>query len=242
MQWSEQKHANYHNLQWVRESSFIDLIARICGQGEALLELGCGTGAMIGRLAGDFSRCVGVDPAGNLLARAPRAANIEYVEKKLEDITYTDEFDCVLLRNTVHHLQDPESGISQAAKALKPGGRIVLCEGVPPDSKVREFYTRLFALFDGRHILTEGDLLALLRMNGFAQIVLQPYFMEGVDLYDWLRKVSPNETVFKKALDLHLSGDDHFRRVYEVREADGTYTMTWRFMVASGVKPDTVDR
>ena len=148
----------------------------------------------------------------------------------------------MLLRNTVHHLQDPESGISQAARAPKPGGRIVLCEGVPPDSKVREFYTRLFALFDNRHILTEGDLLALLRMNGFGEIVLQPYLMENVDLHDWLRKVSPDDDVYRKAMALHAAGDGHFRRVYEVREQNGHYTMTWRFMIATGVKPGATDR
>lgn len=237
MQWSDQKHANYHRLQWVRDEGFIESIAALCGSGEAFLELGCGTGAMIRRMARDFTRCVGVDPAANLLAQAPKLPNIEYVPLPLEQIAYDREFDCVLLRNTVHHLKDPEAGISQAIRALRRGGRIVLCEGVPPDSRVRPFYTELFRLFDNRHILTEGDLLALLRMNGFRQVVLQPFFMENVDLFDWLKKVSPNNDVFQQALRMHQDGDDHFRRVYEVKEQDGRYTMTWRFMVATGIKP-----
>lgn len=237
MKWSDQKHANYHNLQWVREQGFIEACASACGTGESFLELGCGTGVMIGRLAKDFTRCVGVDPAKNLLEQAPKLPNIEYVPLPLEEINYEREFDCVLLRNTVHHLKDPEAGISQAMRALRRGGRLVLVEGVPPDSKVRAFYTELFKLFDNRHILTEGDLLAQLRMNGFANVVLQPYFMENVNLADWLKKVSPNDDVRKKALELHLKQDDHFRRVYEFKEKDGQYTMTWRFMVASGSKP-----
>lgn len=236
MKWSDQKHANYHKLQWVRETGFIEACASMCGTGEAFLELGCGTGVMIGRLARDFTRCVGVDPAKNLLEKAPQLPNIEYVPLPLEDIHYDREFDCVLLRNTVHHLKDPESGISQAAKALRRGGRIVLVEGVPPDSKVRPFYTELFHLFDNRHILTEGDLLALLRMNGFRDVVLQPYFMENVNLNDWLKKVSPTEDVRRKALEMHMAGDEHFRRVYDFREHDGEYLMTWRFMMASGIK------
>lgn len=237
MQWSERKHANYHALQWVREENLIELLARVCGEGDALLELGCGTGVMVGRLASQFARCVGVDPAENLLERAPRTPNVEYVVKRLEDIDYDNEFDCVLLRNTLHHLDDPESGVSQAREALRRGGKIVLCEGVPPDTRVRQFYTELFALFDKRHILTEGDLVALLRMNGFARIMLQPYFMENVDLIDWLDKVSPNGAVYEKALAMHRAADEHFRRVYEVKEEAGRYRMTWRFMVASGVKP-----
>jgi SAM-dependent methyltransferase len=143
----------------------------------------------------------------------------------------------VLLRNTLHHLKDPEAGIAQAMKALRPGGRVVLCEGVPPDSRVKQFYTDLFALFDNRHILTEGDLVALLRMNGFRQISLRPYFMENVDLIDWLKKVSKDESIYQQALKMHQAGDSHFRRIYEVTEQDNHYTMTWRFTIATGVKP-----
>lgn len=237
MQWSEQKHANYHRLQWVKNEAFIDVVASVCGAGEAVLDLGCGTGVMSGPLLKQFNRYVGVDPAKNLLDRAPRLPNAEYVPLPLEDIKFEREFDCVLLRNTVHHLEDPESGFQTAIRALRRGGRVVLCEGVPPDGKVRQFYTELFALFDKRHILTEGDMLALLRMNGFKQIMLQPFFMENVNLVDWLRKVSPNEEVLQKALKLHLAGDEHFRRVYEVKGEGDQLTMTWRFMVATGIKP-----
>jgi len=237
MLWSDQKHANYHRLQWVKDEAFIDMVASVCGTGEAVLDLGCGTGVMAEPLTRVFSRYVGVDPANNLLERAPKLPNSEYLSQPLENIRFEREFDCVLLRNTVHHLKDPETGFSQAIRALRRGGRIVLCEGVPPDSKVRPFYTELFRLFDERHILTEGDLLALLRMNGFRQIVLQPFFMENVNLVDWLRKVSQNEDVMQKALKMHLDGDEHFRRVYEVKGEGMSLTMTWRFMVATGVKP-----
>ena len=157
--------------------------------------------------------------------------------KRLEDVHFKDTFDCVLLRNTLHHLREPNVGISQAMAALRPGGRVVLCEGVPPDSQVRQFYTDLFALFDNRHIITEADLLAMLRTNGFKEMVMQPYFMENVDLFDWLRKVSPNDRVYKKALGMHMTGDAHFRQVYEVNEEEGRYTMTWRFIIVTAVKP-----
>ena len=237
MQWSEHKHANYHRLQWVREEAFVNVVANVCGTGEAVLDLGCGTGIMARPLSCAFSRYVGVNPAKNLLERAPQLPNAEYFPLQLEKIEFEREFDCVLLRNTVHHLQDPESGFLKAIKALRRGGRVVLCEGVSPDSKVRPFYTELFRLFDNRHILTEGDLLALLRMNGFRQIVLQPFFMEKVNLLDWLRKVSSDEELQRKALKLHLDGDEHFRRVYEIEGEGDSLTMTWRFMVATGVKP-----
>jgi SAM-dependent methyltransferase len=236
MDWSQVKHATYHQIQWVRNEAYINAVADVCGTGEAVVDLGCGTGAMAGPLAQRFNRYVGVDPATNLLERCPQLPNAEYVASPLEKLTYDREFDCALLRNVVHHLPDPAVGFSQAAKALRRGGRVVLCQGVSPDSKVHDFYTKLFALFDGRHILTEGDMLAMMRMNGFRQITVQPFFMEKVNLVDWLRKVSPNEEVQQKALKMHLDGDEHFRRVYEVEGSGDELTMTWRFMVAVGIK------
>lgn len=236
MNWSDRKHASYHQIQWVKNEAYIHAVADACGTGEAVVDLGCGTGAMAKPLAERFNRYVGVDPANNLLERCPELPNAEYVASSLEELTYDREFDCALLRNVVHHLADPAVGFSQAAKSLRRGGRVVLCQGVSPDSKVHDFYTKLFALFDRRHILTEGDMLAMMRVNGFRQIVVQPFFMEGVNLMDWLRKVSPNEAVLQEALKLHLDGDEHFRRVYEIDGSGENLTMTWRFMVAVGVK------
>ncbi len=236
MDWSEHKQANYNDLQWVQEKTLIELVAKRCGQGEALLELGCGTGVMIGRLAREFGRCVGVDPTERLIARAPRGPNIVYVPERLEDVGYENEFDCVVIRNTLHHLEDPAAGIDRAMKALRPGGRLVVCEGVPPDSRVKQFYTDLFKLFDSRHILTEADIVALLRLSGFTDIRMEPFFMERVDLLDWLRKVSGDEETFNAALAMHREGDSHLRRVYEMNEEGGRFTMTWRFVVARAVK------
>ena len=210
MKWSDQKHATYHQIQWVKNQDYIGAVADLCGTGGSVLDLGCGTGAMAEPLSKAFSRYLGIDPAENLLERAPKLPNAEYLPIPLEQVSYDGEFDCVLLRNVVHHLKDPEAGFAVAARTLKSGGRVVLCQGVAPDSKVQEFYTRLFGLFDGRHILTEGDMLGMMRMNGFRNIMTQPFFMEKVNLIDWLRKVSPNEAVLAEALKLHLDGDEHF--------------------------------
>jgi hypothetical protein len=67
--------------------------------------------------------------------------------------------------------------------------------------------------------------------------VLQPFYMEKVNLHDWLRKVTSNEETRAKALKMHMEGDAHFRRVYEIEGEGDAMTMTWRFMVATGRKP-----
>lgn len=236
MKWSKQKEKNYHNLQWVSEEGLIRFIEDICGHGDDFLDLGCGTGVLIDRISSHYGRSVGVDPSESLLARAPKRDGIEYIQKPLEKINYEGEFDTVLMRNTLHHVKDPEIAMAVAHRALKPGGMLVVCEGVPPDSKVTGFYKKLFALFDKRHIFNEGDLISMFRMAGFRGILVEPYFMENVNLEDWLEKVSPDDDIYCQAMSLHVDGNTHFKAAYEVSESSGPWTMTWRFSVVSGTK------
>lgn len=238
MKWSEQKMNNYHELQWVSEGGLIGLLEECCGKGESLLELGCGTAALIDRLSRNFERSVGVEPSAELLEKAPKRDGIEYRAIPLEEINDSNAFDTVIIRNTLQHVRDPEHAVQVAHKALRPGGRLVVCQGVPPSSRVWNFYEDLFKLFDSRTILSEGDLLMLFRVNGFEKIQLIPYFMEKIDLLDWLRKVSADEQIFQEALKLHQEGDEHFRKAYEVNSNNGNFFMTWRFVVIMGIKSE----
>ena len=236
MEWSEQKDKNYHDLQWVKEKGLIDYVEESCGTGDSFIELGCGTGALLERISKNFKRCVGIDPSTSLLERAPKIENVEYQAKSLEEIEYSEEFDTVVLRNTLHHVADPEYAVRVAHRALRPGGRLVVCEGVPPSSRVQGFYENLFRFFDDRHILTEGDLIAMFRLARFEKVSLMPYFMENIDLVDWLNKVSSSEYIAQRALEMHRKGNEHFKNVYEVSDQNGNYTMTWRFVILTGVK------
>lgn len=238
MKWSEQKDSNYHNLQWVKEKGLIDHVEEACGSGEKFIELGCGTGVLLDRISKNFKHCVGVDPSISLVERAPKIENVEYQVIPLEKIEYSDEFDTVVLRNTLHHVESPEYAVKVAHRALRPGGKLVVCEGVPPSSRVQGFYENLFRFFDDRHILTEGDLIAMFRLAGFKGVNLMPYFMENVDLNDWLYKVSSSEYIAQRALEMHRKGDDHFNNVYEVNDTNGKYSMTWRFAILTGYKAD----
>jgi len=236
MKWSEQKDSNYHALQWVKEAGLIDHVEKVSGSGENFIELGCGTGVLIERISKNFKRCVGVDPSTSLLDRAPKIENVEYRAIPLEDIEYDGVFDTVVLRNTLHHVEDPDRAVKIAYRALRPGGKLVVCEGVPPSSRVHGFYENLFRMFDDRHILNESDLIAMFRIAHFENVNLFPYFMENVDLIEWLEKVSSSEHIAHRALEMHRKGDDHFKSVYEVHDNNGKYTMTWRFAIITGFK------
>ncbi|MFJ5230953.1 class I SAM-dependent methyltransferase [Kitasatospora sp. NPDC088391] len=104
--------------------------ARLAHRAGAVLDVGCGTGAMLHRLRADghTGRLVGLDPDGAALARARRRADVEWVAGTAATADRWDgEFDLAVM--TGHAFQflrtDEEIRASLAAvrAALRPGGR-----------------------------------------------------------------------------------------------------------------------
>jgi ubiquinone/menaquinone biosynthesis C-methylase UbiE len=123
---------------------------------EAVLDVGCGTGAMLreAREAGHAGRLVGLDPAAGMLAQARRRGDIEWVEGDLASAAWTAEFDLIVM--TGHAFQalvedaDLSASLAAARRALRPGGRFAF-ETRNPAARAWEDWTpdQVFELTDG---------------------------------------------------------------------------------------------
>ena len=116
-----------------------------CCPGAALLDIGCGTGEHLERLAKAGIRCTGIDNSEEMLAvaraRFPGAAEFRLLD--MTEIEYDGEFDVVISLfgsfNYLIHDADIESTLSRIGRALKPGGRGILeVWNSPPVLKIRE--------------------------------------------------------------------------------------------------------
>jgi ubiquinone/menaquinone biosynthesis C-methylase UbiE len=107
--------------------------------GEAVLDVGCSTGTLaleVARRVGRAGRVVGIDPGAALLARArAKAARrhlpIEFQDGVIEHLPFPDHaFDVVFSTLMIHHLPVPRKrqGLTEVARVLKPGGRLVLAD------------------------------------------------------------------------------------------------------------------
>jgi putative ABC transport system ATP-binding protein len=107
--------------------------------GEAVLDVGCGTGtlALVAKeRVGDSGRVSGVDPSVKLLAGARRKAvrrglAIEFRVGAIEQLPFPDRsFDVVLNTFVMHHLPDDlkRRGLAEIARVLKPGGRLLIVD------------------------------------------------------------------------------------------------------------------
>ena len=105
--------------------------------GEYALDVGCGTGTLalaVARRVGSSGRVVGIDPSAQQIARARakaarRNASIEFQTAVIERLPFPEQtVDVVFSTLMMHHLPGPlkRQGLAEIARALKPGGRLVI--------------------------------------------------------------------------------------------------------------------
>lgn len=136
-----------HAGQWDRIRSLHVKDARIeaaVGElmGEApigtLVDLGTGTGRMLEVLAGRFERGVGVDQSHDMLSyarsRLERAglSSCQVRHGDIYNLPLDDALaDAVIIHQVLHYLDDPARAIDEAARLLKPGGRLIVVDFAP---------------------------------------------------------------------------------------------------------------
>src|ERR1700757_4748330 len=106
----------------------------------ALLDLGTGTGRMLELFAGEIQRGLGLDLSLDMLAlaraRLDRAGlkNCSVRHGDIYDLALPrDSFDVVIIHQVLHFLDDSARAIAEAARVLRPGGRLLVVDFAPHD-------------------------------------------------------------------------------------------------------------
>jgi trans-aconitate methyltransferase len=98
----------------------LDLLAP--KQGERILDLGCGDGALTAALAATGATVVGVDGSADMV-RAARARGLDARVMDGQRLAFDAEFDAVFSNAALHWMPDGAAVIAGVFRALKPGGR-----------------------------------------------------------------------------------------------------------------------
>jgi SAM-dependent methyltransferase len=122
----------YDDQAWIVDAELEDEAASI-------LEVGCGVGGLLARLAADRDRVVGVDERGDALWFARQRTDAPVVRGDPAALPFDGEFGaCVSLGCRTGRLEDPRAALAGAFDALAPGGRLVLDAPTEPSAVLED--------------------------------------------------------------------------------------------------------
>ncbi len=144
-----QNYFRRHAAEWdrIRELHVADIAVEEAIRGalgtqpiRSLLDLGTGTGRMLELFGADIERGLGLDLSLDMLALA--RARLDRASLKNCSVRHTDiydlalphdSFDAVIIHQVLHFLDDSARAIREAARVLRPGGRLLIVDFAPHD-------------------------------------------------------------------------------------------------------------
>ena len=233
---------NYEKLEWAIKGGYLHtfLDAGDFDSGDNVLDIGTGTGIIAHTISPFVNKVIGIDISGDMLSHAfeHRTDNEEFIKMDATRLDFPDNSFCkVTARMVFHHiLEGTQSAMNECYRVLRPGGKMIFSEGVPPSEHVKPFYTDMFRLKEERLTFMDSDLVALMRSAGFENIQEMVYWSRKSSIRNWLGNSGLPLRVQEEIFRMHLEMDDRAKRDYNMIIEDGDCFIDMKFFILVGEK------
>ena len=230
----------YDQLQWVNNDRLLAAMVEVAVSEHParVLDIGTGSGKVLLAMrdllrSGEFW---GIDLSPEMMSKIPRHDGLvlKICDAESLDGIPDGHFDVVTSRMAFHHIGNLERAMASIVRVLRPGGRLVVCEGVPPSARTVRWYTDMFRYKEDRHTLTEGDLIQAFAQARFEHIRTYSVIMRKASLNNWLDNAGIPQRNIDMIKQMHFSAPPEVQRDYQMEFVDGDCLMTWRFAVVHG--------
>lgn len=174
-------------------------LARLRGD-ERVLDIATGGGHTALAFAPQVREVVASDLTPAMLGAAARhlaergVSNVRFEIADAESLPFVDgEFDVVTARLAPHHFPEPAAFVSETARVLRPGGRLVIFDNMAPeDEELDAFVNRLEVWRDPTHVRSHrsSEWLAMLSTAGFAMEAVDPLVRKLYPFDEWTARQS----------------------------------------------------
>ncbi|MBZ5623346.1 MAG: class I SAM-dependent methyltransferase [Acidobacteriia bacterium] len=182
--WNPSLYQSSHSFVWEYGRDLLGLLAPLAG--ERILDVGCGTGQLTAEIARAGAEVLGIDHSVSMITQARR--NFPDQRFEVQDVCampFRTEFDAVFSNAALHWVERADDAAAAMARALKPGGRLVV-----------EFGGR-----GNTRALLEALRLALKARHGAEPQRVNPWFFPSVGEYASLLERHGLEVTFATLFD-----------------------------------------
>lgn len=176
--------APHYDRRWASyiEASVRETLSRFeVTSGQSVLDVGCGTGVLLERLAATApgARLSGVDLSPEMLGEARKRLGtaIPLERSHADDLPFADrEFDVVVSTNALHYFPNPSAALDEMARVMRPNGKLVITDWCH-DFVISQIFEFKLRAFDRAHVGTLGQKRCrkLLDQAGFEVTQLDRY-------------------------------------------------------------------